>query len=164
MNVCPPKGFRGLSGFTLLEVMLVTMILLMVATMSLPFISTQTEATRLRETSLDLEGLVRMARMVALRNAAPVELRITPQGAAFEILNAENVLRETVDLPKGVTLEAETATWEKTKSAGQEVRVRFSSAGFAEIPPIIVRSGEYYIAKRFHPLTGLVEDEAFSLP
>jgi prepilin-type N-terminal cleavage/methylation domain-containing protein len=90
-------GFRnrrpiGAEGFSLIELLVVTGIVLVVATLAMPSVTQGLTAYRLRQSSVQLAGLLQQARISAVRSNIPVELRAA-------MINGNTQQQIYVDLP-----------------------------------------------------------------
>lgn len=167
-------GGPARSGFTLIEVMLVLMILMFVTTMAAPAISRKIEEEQLFEAGRRLEAFLREARARAMLTGHPAVARLE-KGAlvlfsATDSANTEDrrdgVATSVLSLPGKAELRAVPGGRAEAADGAAEraTVIRFTPTGFCEIPPLRVSRGKAWIEKRFNPLTALVDDEAFNIP
>lgn len=170
---CRRKG-PAQSGFTLIEVMLVLMILMFVTTMAAPAISRKIEEDQLFDAGRRLEAFLREARARAMLTGHPAVARLEKGGlvlvSAADSANAEErqdeVETSVLSLPgkAGLSAVPRRVAGAAAGAAEREPVIRFTPTGFCEIPPLRVSRGKAWIEKRFNPLTALVDEEAFNIP
>lgn len=102
-------------GFTLIEILVVTAILLMVTLMAAPYLATQIQRSKLIGAANQAVGVMRMARMDAIKNSQCAMVLIDPALGQMEAFSDRdgNCLRSAPDvriaqmvLPKNVTFTA----------------------------------------------------------
>lgn len=102
-------------GFTLIEILVVTAILLMVTLMAAPYLATQIQRSKLIGAANQAVGVMRMARMDAIKNSRCAMVRIDPALGQMEALSdldgdcepsAPDVRIAQMVLPKNVTFTA----------------------------------------------------------
>ncbi len=163
-----PFGTVRCAGFTLLEVVLFVLIMMIMMGFLIPAFSGSGSGEELRRTSVDLEKLVRTLRREAVATGTSHRVLITPSGIAEEAALRDGDAEEPV--------ETITLSW----PAGSKVRIRswpseewfepeewswvFQPSGL--VLPIEFRldSGEAWIEVAFSPVTGEIVDEKFYLP
>lgn len=90
-------------GFTLIELMVVAAVAAILLSVSMPSFVQSTARARLSGTVNELAIDLQYARSEAVRERAPVVLRVSGDGASYTIVNPVATLK-TVTLPAGVTL------------------------------------------------------------
>lgn len=87
-------GFRGASGFSLLELVVVMAILAIVAVMAMPALSSVVNSNRLAAQSNDLVASLQLARSEAVRRNARVTLCPSADGLTCDVAAAPGVAWE----------------------------------------------------------------------
>lgn len=99
------------SGFTLIELMIVVILLVIVATMAVPGFQGLIESNRLQSTTNDVLGILNYARSEAVRRGEPVKVQAADGGLdeGLEVIYTDDdgndeVLRESGPMPGSVTV------------------------------------------------------------
>lgn len=117
------------SGFTLIELMIVVVLLVIVATMAVPGFQGLIESNRLQSTTNDVLGILNYARSEAVRRGEPVAVRAAggTLDEGLEVIYTDDggnveVLRESGPMPGSVTVSLQSGDLPVFKGNGMKDR------------------------------------------
>ncbi len=127
---------RNVRAFTLIEMIVVTVILGIIATLLLPRLGSLTPRGRLRGAATHLVSLARHAADHGVSTRAMQTLILDSSSGAYRIDGGEEAR-----LPDGIRIES-METLEGTRLGGQGVRIRFGPQGSADTAAIHLADGD----------------------
>jgi len=141
---------RAARGFTLLELIVTLMILMIVAAISVPVVGRSSDAVRSRAEVAGFSAVLRSARERAITSRVSQTVVIDPTNRKITVLaGPEGEVRETRPLPERLTVEA---------TPPPALTVRFEPQGTSSGADYKVRAGDVVYRVTVDPITGRVKN------
>ena len=141
---------RSERGFTLLELIVTLLILMIVVGISVPVVGRSSDAVRSRAEVAGFSAILRHARERAITSRVSHSVVIDPANHAMTVLaGPEGEVRETRQLPERMTVEA---------TPPQALTVRFEPQGTSSGADYKVKTGEVVYRVTVDPVTGRVKN------
>jgi prepilin-type N-terminal cleavage/methylation domain-containing protein len=135
-------------GVTLIELVVVLAILGIVASVALPPFRSEIARSPLEAASHDLAERLRGARTMALARQMPARLTLAPRSGAITVrldgVSGDSVIRASLSLPPGVSLERRVTT-----------AIRFDARGRSSPDTLVLSDGVHVSLIIVDPWTGL---------
>lgn len=146
----PPRRGRPEAGFTLLELIVTLMILMIVAALAVPAVGRSSDAVRSRAEVAGFSAVLRHARERAITSRQSQTVVIDPANRKMTVLSgADGEVRETRALPERLTVEA---------TPPQALTVRFEPQGMSSGADYKVKAGDVVYRVTVDPITGRVKN------
>ena len=141
---------RAARGFTLLELIVTLMILMLVAGLSVPVVGRSSDAIRSRAEVAGFSAVLRRARERAITSRQSHTVVIDPPNHKVTVLaGPDGEVRETRPLPERLTVEA---------TPPPALSVRFEPEGTSSGADYKVRAGDVLYRVTVDPITGRVKN------
>jgi type IV fimbrial biogenesis protein FimT len=146
----PVRRARSERGFTLLELIVTLMILMIVAGLAVPAIGRSSDAVRSRAEVAGFSAVLRHARERAITSRVPHTVVIDPTNHKMTVLAGPDAeVRETRPLPDRMTVEA---------TPPPALTVRFEPQGMSSGADYKVKTGDVVYRVTVDPITGRVKN------
>jgi prepilin-type N-terminal cleavage/methylation domain-containing protein len=145
----PLRRARSEAGFTLLELIVTLLILVLVVGLSVPVVGRSSDAVRSRAEVASFSAVLRKARERAITRRQPHTVVIDPTNHSMTVTaGADNEARETRQLPERLTVEA---------TPPPALTVRFEPQGTSSGADYKVKAGNAVYRVTVDPITGRVK-------
>lgn len=158
------KRRRSRQGFTLLELGLVLFILLLIAGIAMPMMSSLIAEERLRATTHELQLYARTARRLAMTENQPYAIKLAEKGFVLEPYGADKAQKEDIlharKLPSNAAYTVQRWGKKAFRKAADETWI-FQPDGLCEPVRFHFQEGKNWIEFGFNPLTAAAQDETY---
>jgi len=145
-----PRRGRSEQGFTLLELIVTLMLLMLIAGLSVPVVGRSSDAIRSRAEVAGFSAVLRHARERAITSRVSHTVVIDPTNRRMTVLaGADAEVRETRPLPDRMTVEA---------TPPPALTVRFEPQGTSSGADYRVKAGDVVYRVTVDPITGRVKN------